>query len=97
MGKTIDLAAVAPPPPPAVEALHTETEDELPCNRFKAKGCTLAWAMRTDDRAVGRFYELARRTAASPFNTEDDLWNWYWYTLPNEEIGGNDMWGLHHT
>ncbi|RAR11243.1 isocitrate dehydrogenase [Stemphylium lycopersici] len=95
MGRIIDIATTAPHPSPPDQPPHTETGDDVLWNRFKEKGCTLVWAMRADDRAVGPFYQPARDTAASPFNTENDLTDWFW--LPDDMVMDLDFYDLHHT
>ncbi|EDU40786.1 conserved hypothetical protein [Pyrenophora tritici-repentis Pt-1C-BFP] len=87
--KIVDTAArPPPPPPPRPPPLPSRPEPASNQLWYKCldKGCIFNWAMRTDDRAVGPFYKPARDTAASPYQSQDDLRKWYWFPYPQDKI-----------
>jgi hypothetical protein len=45
--------------------------------------------MDARDSQVGPFYDPQRDTAASPYQSPDDLRKWYWFRFPDNKIDDN--------
>jgi hypothetical protein len=52
--------------------------------------------MSASDTDVGPYYSPGRQTAASPYQSTNDLRRWYWFTYPREKIGESfrDFYGV---
>ncbi|KAF9697859.1 hypothetical protein EKO04_004021 [Ascochyta lentis] len=84
----VDTAADLPvrrPPPPLPNRRSEPASDAL-WDKCRDKGCTLSWAMRTNDAEVGPVYSPQRDTAKSSFRSLDDLQTWGWNPFPADKV-----------